>query len=410
MERIARRASTETLDDLAHLDGVRSVQGSVAGPCIEVEHDVALEAITGTIRNRLHGIEMFANEIRMVPLEPVTMSATCTHHRHVEPEATTTLDAHGHHIDPSMTLGDIVTLRPSLAADLERRGLDYCCNGGRTLADAAREAGLDAQKVADELSAAHVGEPPAAWSSLGPVELVDHIEIVHHRYLWAELPRISALVERIITVHGDRHPELAEVLRLYTELRTDFEPHLAREEQELFPMIRRLTATDGPRLTIGSLAARIDALGAEHETVGDLLDEMNRVTSGYATPADGCASYAACYRALADLEADTHLHVHKENNVLFPADTSRTGRIKGSRHHRLTSARAAGGCRPWVLKARTTRESGNVSARWIVAVGVAARGVRTRARPTADVAVFAVPASTVYDSTSRRRWSTGEVR
>ena len=57
----------------------------------------------------------------------------------------------------------------------------------------------------------------------------------------------------------------------------------------------------------------------EHETVGALLEELRRVTSGYSVPQDGCASYAACYRALADLEADTHLHVHKENNLLFPA-------------------------------------------------------------------------------------------
>ena len=83
----------ETLDDLAHLDGVRSVQGSVAGPCIEIDHDVALEVITGAIRNRLHGIEMFANEIRMVPVEPVLLSTTCTHHRHAEPGSTAPLDA-----------------------------------------------------------------------------------------------------------------------------------------------------------------------------------------------------------------------------------------------------------------------------------------------------------------------------
>ena len=239
---------------------------------------------------------------------------------HAEPGAATPLDAAATGIDPSMTLGEIVTLRPSLAADLERRGLDYCCHGGRTLTDAAREAGLDAQTVADELSAAHVGEPAAAWASLGPVELVDHIETIHHQYLWAELPRISALVDKIVTVHGARHPELAEVQRLYTELRADLEPHLAREEQELFPMIRQLAATtDGPQSGTLALAAQIDALATEHETVGDLLDALNRATSGYATPADGCASYTACYRALADLEADTHLHVHKENNLLFPA-------------------------------------------------------------------------------------------
>jgi regulator of cell morphogenesis and NO signaling len=305
----------QTLDDLADLDGVRSVHGSFAGPCIEVDHDIALDAITGAVRNRLHGIEMFANEIRMVPLEPVTISTTCTHHRHAGP-----VDTAAGGIDPSMTLGEIVTLRPALAADLERRGLDYCCHGGRTLAEAARQAGLDARIVADELSAAHVGEPAAEWASLGPVELIDHIETVHHRYLWAELPRITALVDKILTVHGDRHPELAEVQRLYTELRADLEPHLAREEQELFPMIRRLAATaGGPRSDTRVLAAQIDALTVEHETVGDLLDALSRVTSGYTIPADGCASYSACYRALADLEADTHLHVHKENNLLFPA-------------------------------------------------------------------------------------------
>ena len=145
--------------------------------------------ITDTIRNRLHGVEMFANEIRMVPLEPVLAvddlhaPSTCR-----MPGSTAPHDVDEHRIDPSMTLGDIVTMRPSLAADLERRGLDYCCHGGRSLADAASEAGLDAQTVADELSATHVGEPAAAWATFGPAELVDHIETVHHHYLWAELP------------------------------------------------------------------------------------------------------------------------------------------------------------------------------------------------------------------------------
>lgn len=305
----------ETLERLAHLDGVQRVHGSFAGPCIEVDHDAPLETITDTIRDHLHGIEMFANEVRMVPLEPESLQVTCAHHHDAEPTASTPAAAG---IDPSMTLGEIVTLRPSLAVELERRGLDYCCHGGRSLADAAREAGLDAQVVADELSATHADEPAAEWASLGLTELVDHVVAVHHQYLWAELPRVTALVDKIVTVHGERHPELAEVQRLYDELRADLEPHLLQEEQELFPLIRRLAAA-GDRTGSAEIAAQIDALAGEHETVGALLDELNRVTSGYTTPADGCATYAACYRALADIEADTHLHVHKENNVLFPA-------------------------------------------------------------------------------------------
>lgn len=310
----------ETLDALAHLDGVRAVHGSFAGPCIEIDHDdVVFDVLSETVRNRLHGVEMFSNEIRMVPLDPVAISTPCPHQRAAEPVAITPLDPNVNGIVPSMTLGEIVTLQPSLAADLERRGLDYCCHGARTLAAAAGDAGLDPQTVADELSAARVDEPPAEWASLRPSELVDHIETVHHRYLWAELPRISALVEKIVAVHGDRHPELADVRRLYTELRADFEPHLVREEQVLFPMIRQLAdRSDRPRSETGELGPQIEALTAEHETVGELLEELKRVTGGYATPADGCATYAACYRALAELEADTHLHVHKESNVLFP--------------------------------------------------------------------------------------------
>ncbi len=311
----------ETLDVLGQIDGVRAVSGSFAGPCIEVDHDdIALEVITATVRDRLHGLDVLSSEIRMLPLEPSVLSTSCSHHRGAEPPADPLLGSSLVDIVPSMTLGEIVTLHPSLAADLERRGLDYCCHGARTLAVAAAEAGLNPQTVADELSEARVDEPPAEWASLGPADLIDHIVSVHHRYLWAELPRISALVDKIVDVHGARHAELVEVQRLYNEVRADFEPHLLREEQVVFPLIRELV---DPARPTGSdtddVAVQIEALLAEHETVGELLEELNRVTGGYATPADGCATYAVCYRALAELEADTHLHIHKESNVLFPA-------------------------------------------------------------------------------------------
>lgn len=309
----------ETLEALAHLDGVRHVHGSFAGPCLEIDHDIPLDTINSTIRGHLRGVEMFANEIRMVPLESAPLTTPCAHHQPEVANPPTPPDASRHTVDPSMTLGEIVTRRPALAAELERRGLDYCCHGGRALTDAALEAGLDATIVAEELSVIAVDEPAAAWASLSLSDLVDHIDSVHHRYLWAELPRISALVDKIATVHGDRHPELWEVQRLYGELRADLEPHLTREEQEVFPRIRQLAAaSDSSSVSTGELAAQIEALAGEHETVGALLEDLRRVTSGYEVPGDGCASYAACYRALADMETDTHLHVHKENNLLFP--------------------------------------------------------------------------------------------
>lgn len=319
---------SETLDELALIDGVHGVCGSAAGPCIEIVHDDGvLGTVTALVHERLHGVEMFANELEMVPVEPVSMEQPCVHHRPAVAVASTaavapTTPVITPVITPSMTLGDIVTRFPSLAVELERHGLDYCCHGLRTLAAAAGEAGLDAQAVASELSAARVDEPAAPWATLGPLELVEHIESVHHRYLWAELPRISALVDKIVIVHGDRHPELREVQRLYALLRADLEPHLMNEEDVVFPMIRHLIGTSHQASPHpANIDAQLSTLASEHETVGGLLEELRSITDGYQPPADGCATYAACYRALGELEADTHLHVHKESNVLFPSLT-----------------------------------------------------------------------------------------
>jgi regulator of cell morphogenesis and NO signaling len=56
----------------------------------------------------------------------------------------------------------------------------------------------------------------------------------------------------------------------------------------------------------------------EHDYAGSLLATLRDATAGYRVPDDGCASYQSLYKRLARLEADTHMHVHVENNVLFP--------------------------------------------------------------------------------------------
>ena len=139
----------------------------------------------------------------------------------------------GNAIDPSDKLGDIVTNNPSLAIELEKRGLDYCCQGARTLSDAAKEAGIEPQTLADELTTAMIDEEPSDWATLSPVDLVDNINDVHHKYLWDNFDRISALVEKIANVHGTRHPELIEAKRLYEEIRADLAPHPEKEEEIL---------------------------------------------------------------------------------------------------------------------------------------------------------------------------------
>ena len=214
------------------------------------------------------------------------------------------------------TLGDLVANAPARAAVLDRLGLDYCCHGQRSLDDACTAAGLDATTVAASLDL--VSATPATEHPSEPAQLTEHIEATHHAYLHAELPELVALAAKVASVHAERHPELGEVGVLVNELAADLEPHMLKEERILFPAIRALLA--GTRaFPFGTVRNPIAMMSIEHDRAGDLLAALRAATVGYRVPDDGCASYRALYERLAHMEADTHLHIHLENNVLFPA-------------------------------------------------------------------------------------------
>jgi regulator of cell morphogenesis and NO signaling len=229
----------------------------------------------------------------------------------------------------NQSIAEIVKTHPGTLRVLESFGLDYCCGGRRPLGSACEEANIDPHVVLEALRATEKGPEPD-WASMDLVELVDQIEATHHAYLHTELSRLGALSEKVALKHAIRHPELEEVRSTVVALSDDFSPHLTKEERVLFPMIRELaTSSTAPTFHCGSLQNPISVMMLEHDGVGELLEKLRALTSGYQTPANGCASYRALYDGLAELEADTHLHVHKENNLLFPAvialEESRSG-------------------------------------------------------------------------------------
>ncbi len=231
-------------------------------------------------------------------------------------------------LKPDTTLAELVTAHPELASRFDALGLDYCCGGQQLLTDAVGAAGLDLDVITAELQAT----PLQAGADAGPGwdgidGLVDHLEATHHAYLHDALPRLTALADKVAGVHGANHPELARVAELVHEMQEELEPHLRKEEQVLFPMIRELAAASAAsEFPCGSLVDPIRVMLGEHDSVGELLASLRAATDQYRVPDDGCGSYHALYSGLAELEADTHLHVHKENNELFPLvlETERT--------------------------------------------------------------------------------------
>jgi regulator of cell morphogenesis and NO signaling len=213
-------------------------------------------------------------------------------------------------IDPSRTVAELVLERPSRSRVFEQLGIDYCCGGKRSLTDACEARGLAPADALAALEAAqdeHTGERD--WTQASLRELCDHIVSSHHEPLREELPRLDALLEKVVRAHGDERPELAELRDTFTALRSELEEHMVTEEQQLFPLVR----SGGPYD-----AEQVAELEHEHEWAGSALAKLRELSGGYDLDRALCNTHRATIDGLHALEVDLHQHIHEENNVLFP--------------------------------------------------------------------------------------------
>ncbi len=213
-------------------------------------------------------------------------------------------------------IAEFVLERPSRARVFERLGLDYCCGGKRSLADACRRRGLDADAVLASLDAEAApasGEPDLRDAPLG--EVCDHIVEVHHVRLREELPRLSGLLAKVVRAHGADHPGFAVQRDVFEELRSELEMHLEEEENVLFPVCAGLDAESATGWPEG---LELSAFEDDHAAVGAALEQLSELTDGYALEGALCNTHRATLSGLGELSVDLHQHIHEENNILFP--------------------------------------------------------------------------------------------
>ena len=215
---------------------------------------------------------------------------------------------------------------PAATRIFEKLGIDYCCGGGKSLADACTAAGISVDEVLDSLRAESKSVATSAaedWQALSQAELITHIVDKHHAFTREELVRLEALLAKVSGVHGQNHPELFQIQDQFGKLRGELEPHMLKEESVLFPYIVRMEEAAVAKQTLppppfGTVRNPVRVMMAEHDAAGYILVRMREASSDYTVPPDGCISYKTLYSALTVLEADLHQHIHLENNILFP--------------------------------------------------------------------------------------------
>jgi regulator of cell morphogenesis and NO signaling len=218
------------------------------------------------------------------------------------------------------TVADLAVENLDRTRVFERLGLDYCCKGKVPFGEACLAQGLDPQEVAAQLAAADAAAAPTTADLLAQAnaaELARNILTQHHAYLWDELPRLLELHAHVTDHHGKQQPMLVQSLILFTELQAALMSHMCSEERYLIPISEQDGTNASGELPEG-LSRELAAHEHEHEEVGELLYKLRQLHNDYQAPATACRKQRALLSRLAELEQDTHLHVLKENQLLFP--------------------------------------------------------------------------------------------
>ncbi|MDT8394011.1 MAG: iron-sulfur cluster repair di-iron protein [Bacteroidales bacterium] len=223
------------------------------------------------------------------------------------------------------TIGQIVTNDFRAAEIFKKAGIDFCCGGNQSIADACNEKGIDPEVIVSELAVLAEqdtgrGNNFNAWDL---DFLCDFIVNTHHSYVRKKLPELIFYTQKIASVHGDSHPELHEVQELFEGINKELSQHMQKEEEVLFPAIKQaLKETDENVYQI--IRSEISRMSDEHEFAGTSMDKIRSLTRNYSVPEDACNTYLVALKTLEQFEDDLHIHVHLENNILFPKALAKT--------------------------------------------------------------------------------------
>ena len=223
------------------------------------------------------------------------------------------------------TLGEIAVKDLRKAEVFKKYGLDFCCGGKKTVKEACAEKGIDATKVEQDLQKADNFAPastarPLPYNDWNLDFLADYVVNTHHSYVKQSIPDIRAYSTKVANVHGDIHPELIIINKLVQEVCDEMTEHMVKEEEVVFPYVKQVFhKSNGKNFgEFETIKTPIDIMEAEHELVGRNMEEVRLLSKNYTLPKDACASYGYLFKKLDEFENDLHIHIHLENNIMFP--------------------------------------------------------------------------------------------
>lgn len=229
------------------------------------------------------------------------------------------------HKNMSKPIGEFVADDFRTAAVFSNYGIDFCCKGHRTVEEVCNKNGVNPDELLNKLDAVlNSNSNNAIDYKSWPLDLLaDYIEKTHHRYVEEKIPVLRQFLDKLCRVHGGNHPELFKINELFTGSAGELSAHMKKEELILFPFIKKMVkaSLDGQAIEaphFGTVENPIAMMMEEHDNEGERFRKIALITNNYTPPADACNTYKVTFAMLEEFEKDLHLHIHLENNILFP--------------------------------------------------------------------------------------------
>ncbi|AHM76032.1 iron-sulfur cluster repair protein YtfE [Yersinia hibernica] len=211
----------------------------------------------------------------------------------------------------NQSLGALAIAIPRATKLFRQHQLDFCCGGKQTLLRAANKLHLDIDELEAQLSALQA-EPLSStdWQQQPLANIIDFIISRYHNRHREQLPELILMAEKVERVHGEKPACPRGLASELTAIIEELTQHMYKEEQILFPMIKR---------GLGSQAGGpIMVMEAEHDAVGQQLEVVKQLTQNMTPPAGACNTWQALYSGINEFITDLMEHIHLENNLLFP--------------------------------------------------------------------------------------------
>lgn len=228
-------------------------------------------------------------------------------------------------ITKEKTIGEIVADDYRTAQIFKKHQIDFCCKGNRSVESVCEKNNIVVDQLMEEIEGIKVSnDNDVQVYKTWPADLLaDYIEKKHHRYVEEKIPVIVPFLEKLCKVHGERHPELFDITAHFKNSATELGAHMKKEELVLFPFIRKMVEAKqaGKKVEaphFGTVENPVEMMKHEHDTEGERFRQIALLSNNYTPPADGCTTYRVTFAMLQEFEEDLHLHIHLENNILFP--------------------------------------------------------------------------------------------